>query len=164
MRRPSWRLIPSDDPPRTKKQCEKFLLLKGRLLRPKLKANGEGSEHQFVDGLEAVRCNVVNNVCLTMEHWSDWRLVIIDLHGLEEAMRSRQDWGDYSVPDLELDEYLAMRWEAIVEELEPLRAKMASLEVELKGWREDPILKKLEKDGKARNKEGKSKVSRFEAN
>lgn len=56
-------------------------------------------------------------------------------------------------PDGELDDYLEAGWRAIVEEFELLRMRTRTMTVGLKGWRQDHVLKVLNKNGASQHED-----------
>ena len=129
------------------KQCEKLLVPNGRELKLciKLHMDGDGAELPLVDELEAVRHGLIIDVFNATEFWPEWGHVELDLKDTDESMTLRENPEWHGVPDDELDEYIEKGWIALVEELQPLRAKTKSFDVKLQGWPVDDIVKQLEK-------------------
>ena len=113
-----------------------------------------------LDELESLRRSVNKVVYLLTAIWGDWKCIKINLDDATGAMKTRRNSMIYGFNDEEsgetiilhfsvkaerLDECVEEGWRAVVRELEPLREKTAALEVDLKGWREDAIMKSLEK-------------------
>lgn len=130
---------------RVRKQCAELVAPRGLKLTFKLIADGEGSTHQLVDELEAVRRSVAIAVFLANEYLDQWQHVHLDLEDVDEAMRIQHNSGWFCVPDDELDEYLDRGWIAIIQEFYALRNKARKFTVDLKGWRQDRILGSLSK-------------------
>ena len=131
---------------KVRKQC--IVLARFRKLRLTIGLYADGEEeHNAVDEIEAVRLSIVDEIFLAINYVPPWRHVEIDLDGVDEMMRLRINDGYQAVRYEQLDEYLDAGWRTIVEEFRPLRASTESIGLELKGWRQDEVLRALVKDG-----------------